>query len=83
MIISRPIHVAADGIISLSLWLSNILVECMYVYTCVCVYIYHLFIHSSVDKHAGCFHVLATINSAAALGCMLPFFPNVNALHKT
>ena len=30
------------------------------------VYIYHIFfIHSSVDRHLGCFHVLATMNSAA------------------
>ena len=27
---------------------------------------YHIFfIHSSVDGHLGCFHVLATVNSAA------------------
>ena len=26
---------------------------------------YHNFIHSSVNGHLGCFHVLATVNSAA------------------
>ena len=29
------------------------------------VYIYHKFIHSSVDAHLSCFHVLAIVSSAA------------------
>ena len=30
------------------------------------VYVYHnFFIHSSVDGHLGCFHVLVIVNSAA------------------
>ena len=29
------------------------------------VHMYHVFILSSVDGHLGCFHVLATVNSAA------------------
>ena len=29
------------------------------------VYIYHNFIHSSVNGHLGCFYVLAIVNSAA------------------
>ena len=33
---------------------------------CVCVCVYHVFfIHSSVDGHLDCFHVLAVVNSAA------------------
>ena len=32
---------------------------------CVCMYVAHLFIHSSVDGHLGCFHVLAIVNIAA------------------
>ena len=33
----------------------------------VCIYVYtqHIFIHSSVDGHLGCFHVLPIVNSAA------------------
>ena len=30
---------------------------------CVCVHAHHI-IHSSVDGHLGCYHVLAVVNSA-------------------
>ena len=30
-----------------------------------CIYVCHVFVHSSVDGHLGCFHVLANVNSAA------------------
>ena len=52
MIISRSIHVAANGIISFFL---------MAKYYSI-VYMYHIFfIHSSVDGYLGCFHVLAFV----------------------
>ena len=55
MTISRSIHVAVNGIISFFL-----MAEDYYI-----VYMYIFFIHSSVDGHLGCFHVLAIVNSAA------------------
>ena len=68
MIISRSIYVAVNGIISFFLWLSNSPLWC------VCVYTHHIFIHSPVDGHLGCFHVLAIVNSAALnIGVHVPF----------
>ena len=55
MVISRSIHVAANGIISFFFMAEQYSI----------VYTQHIFIHSSVDGHLGCFHVLAIVNSSA------------------
>ena len=86
MIISRSIHLAANGIISfffVAEWYSIV-----YVYHIIFFFLfwpcpqqwehrvlttgppgnslYHIFcIHSSVEGHSGCFHILAIVNSAA------------------
>ena len=54
MAISRSILVAA-----------NVIVSFFFIYTpYICLY-HIFFIHSSADGHLGCFHILATVNSAA------------------
>ena len=56
MIISRSIHVATNGIISLFFMAGYYSIVCMY----------HIsFISSSVDQHLGCFHVLVMVYSAS------------------
>ena len=42
---------------SISLQMTHIILS-------ICIYIPVIFIHSSVDGHFGCFHVLAIVNSA-------------------
>ena len=55
MIISRSSHVAVNGIISSFLTCGQYSI----------IYMYHIFIHSSVNWYLGCFHVLAIVNSDA------------------
>ena len=53
--VSRPIRVAANGRISFFFLAVYYSIVCMY----------HILIHSFVDGHLGCLHVLAIVNSAA------------------
>ena len=55
MTLSRSIHVAANGIISFFLMAEQYSI----------VYMHHTLIHSYVNGHLGCSHVLAILNSAA------------------
>ena len=56
MIVSRSIHVAANGIISFSFMAEE----------CSVVYMYQIiFIHFSVDGNLCCLRVFAVVNSAA------------------
>ena len=56
MIISRSIHVAANAAISFLLMAEEYSIVYMY---------NNFFIHSFVNEHLGCFHVLAIVYSAA------------------
>ena len=47
------------------LWPSSPLHMCMCVYIHVCVYLFHIFICSSVGGHLACFHILTIVTSAA------------------
>ena len=55
IIFSGSIHIVANGIISFFFMAQS--------YSTV--YMCHIFIHSSVIGHLGCFHDLAIVNSAA------------------
>ena len=36
----------------------------MYVRVCVCIYTFHTFFNqTSIDKHVGCFHILAMVTT--------------------
>ena len=37
---------------------------CVHVYVCVCACLI-FFIHSPIDRHIGCFHVMAVLSNAA------------------
>ena len=54
MIVSRSIHVAANGIIAFFFMADSYSI----------VYMYYIFIHSSVDGHLDFFHVLTIVNSS-------------------
>ena len=56
---SGSIHIVTNGKISFLKWLSSVP---LYIY--INVY-YIIFVHSSVDGHFSCIHILATLNNAA------------------
>ena len=67
-------------LISLSIMpLKTIHVVLFFFFFCSWIIVYHIYhtftIHLSVDKHRGCFHVLAIVRNAAAdMGLQMPFW---------
>ena len=64
MIISRTIHVALNGIFHSFLWLSNIPLRARArarTHTCYLFMYQIFFVHSPVDGHLGCCHVLTAV----------------------
>ena len=62
------------------IYIYNILMN--YIYVCVCIYIY-IFIHSSINEHLGCSHILAIINNATVnLEMYISFQVNVFVFFK-
>ena len=59
---SKSIYVAANVKISFFLWISSIP---LCVRVCVCMDIYYIFVHFSVDGHLKCLNTLATVNNTA------------------
>ena len=80
MIIFKSIHVAANGIISFLFFGWKI---CLCVCVCVRACTYHiLFIHSSVNRHLSCFHVLLQFSSVQSLSCVQLFAAPWMAAHE-
>ena len=67
MILSRSIHVAANGIIPFIFMAEkySLCIYIQYIFFKDVVYIYIFFIHSSVDGHLGHFPILGILNRAA------------------
>ena len=61
MIISRLIHVAANDIFFHAFSYGWVTFYCIYMH-CICM---HACVHSSVNGHLGCLHIIAILNSAA------------------
>ena len=54
---SRFVHVVPNGRSSFFLMAEQ--------YSIVYMYMYHIFIHLSIDRHLDCFHILATVTNTA------------------
>ena len=59
----RSIHVVANRkLFSFHGW---VIFRYIYIYTHIYTHTHHILIHSYINGHLGCFHILATVNNAA------------------